>query len=80
MSNILCLCGHKRSTHNYRDKIKQDARESFIKHGNKGYAGHTLEWYMQKADELFDVSQCSAVHCECGEYKQDNLKYLESLI
>jgi hypothetical protein len=58
--------------------LKKNIREEF-KNGSKGYNNHSIEWYINTVDRLFNAVACGAANCECENYTRDNLRYLEAL-
>ena len=76
-NNIPCICKHRKSTHNYKDRIKKKVLDEY-KTAKRKYR-HSLEWYLNTAERILTEDACGATNCDCEYYNRDNLKYLESL-
>ena len=71
--NYYCQCGHHKSNH--KDFVPETIREFETTPIEK--RKHSLEWYLSAMKTENMEYYCQISTCECGNYKIDNLRFLE---
>ena len=77
MVDIPCTCGHSWARHDQETMTIKDWEDTPVEERK-----HPLEFYLKALKECapyqtFCLIRQDKIECECKEYRQDNLAYLE---